>query len=518
MKRSLFFLLLALCPLLMLIFGAFYDFWTVPPRAVPDDQALLENVSRINGPVRTRVTSGKEFIKELAWSEFFLGTPISAIGFLGNNDANFGPFREHWDSWGRQSEALQNYLSLLFRFKTKDIKQLRSAVDEAKRFREEFSQNPPPDSARLLQLMANIEKDLETRVELAEKLREANELIAEARTDFEQKHYEACRDACNKLLTEYKPVLERSIELDIIGLKARAEVYVDEDALSEIKLDEMDPKKRLEKLEAFLATMEGVDVEALSEEDRRQVEAFRKEAELTRMQISIQKQVDRVMKTLGELRKNPPASLPEKLAAAAALKDSILAVENKLENAPDIGSMNSRDEVKLLRSQDDNLRKLAKSWLTKALPVPKSMLGDKIQEAELKDGNILAGYFLPVKEDGKVTGYKCYPSLQEFENPTISIGTRPLADFRSPPAVPVEKKLLADYTALRKKVEEGIHVRGNWVEYHLACQKMERQLAEHRKKPGVQSGNLSFRNAENVCRLVLDTSNWDKLEKIFSGR
>ena len=520
MKRSLFILLLSLCPLLLLTLGAFSDFWNVPPRKAPDDRELLENVTRVNEEMRHRISRYGELPRELAGSELFLGTAIPAAGYIKKDDAQFGNFPEDWNRWSGNAADIQKYLELLFRFKTKDITQLRRAVDDIRGFRERFAQNLPNDAQRLLQIMMNIEKDLDERVARAEKIKEAEGLMAEARNAFDAEHYELCRDKCNELLTEYDSLLELRVKASFVTLKARAEVYVDADLLSEIKLEEMDPAKRLQKITAFLRTVEDVDVSQLEESDLRQIEAFQQAEKSVRAEISADRQTDLILKMLAKLRNDPPSGISERFSAAGKTLSTIQAAEKEIRESPDAGSVKSMDRLKALADNREMLQKTVRAWFTKMVPAVSSSLDDKIQEATLKNGNVLRGYFLPVqdKDNGKITGYKCYPTLREFQNPTKSIGTHAAADFVSEPAQPYEKTLTAEYAELRKTLLAGPESRGRWVEFQNRCQKMEEELKAFRQKPGVESTDVSFVNAVSVARGVMEQENWKVVEKVFAGR
>ncbi|MDO4550564.1 MAG: hypothetical protein Q4C96_04865 [Planctomycetia bacterium] len=517
MKRTLFILLLALCPLMFLTFSAFYDFWTVPPRRVPDDQRLLAEVFRSNEETRQRSSRAEEFTKELARSDLFLGTSIPSTGFMKQNDPDFRSFNVTWKKWGENAEAIQEYLGLLFQFKSKNIPQLRRGVESVRKFRERYAQIVPEAGKGFLRIMEKLEEDLDARVLLAEKIQQVTELIAEARNAFDAKQYQLCRDKCNKVLTDYdtEEVLNTRVKTTVLMLKARSEVYVDTDILSEIKLENLDPKKRLEKLEAFLKTVEGADLESLEESERQMVLDFQEAARITRAEVMAEREEKRILKMLAKLRNEPPSAIPERLTAAVKTLEVIQSVEKMIKNSPEPESVKSLENLKVLRQNREMLHRTVRLWFTKLVPEIKSSLDDTIQEVTLKDGSILCGYFSEVKEGAKTVGYKCYSTLKEFQNPTVSVGTYPVEDFQLPLTVPYEKIIVEEYVRLRGNLLERLHSRGAWVDFQNGCQRLGVRLKEHQKKEGVRKTKVHFRNSINTARVVLETENWRNMEKIF---
>ena len=252
--------------------------------------------------------------------------------------------------------------------------------------------------------------------------------------------------------------------------------------------------------------------------EQRRLFAFQEAEQSVRAEISADKQGDRIQKMLTTLRNDPPSAISERFSNAGKTLAAIQAAEKEIRQSPDAESVKSMDRLKGLAKNREMLQGTVRAWFTKMVPVISSSLDDKIQEATLKNGSILRGYFLEVEDNGKVTGYKCYPTLREFQNPTVSIGTHAAADFASKPAAPYEKTLTAEYAELRKTLLASPESRGRWVEFENRCQKMEDSLSEHRQKPGVQSTDVSFVNAVTVARGVMEQESWKVVERIFAGR
>ncbi|MDO4574876.1 MAG: hypothetical protein Q4D98_06640 [Planctomycetia bacterium] len=508
MKRTLFILLLGLVPLLVLTVGSFVDFISVPPRSVPDDSELLESLRIQSASTRSFLRSTATFEENLSATELLF--PVDEGLFEETRPMEFRDLVSKFEAWNSVSQSLMRYLELLREFGSKDLLQLKRTMSQFESFRKQFATLPgvDPKMAKLMEIQG---KELEARVTKAEKNAQAAELLVEARNSFELERYAICRDKCNKLLADYKDVLENTVRLSVVRLKARAEVHAGKDLLGELKLKDIPAEEKLAKIEKFLHSYADVAPEDLEDEERAQYEELRKTAQSLRMETEHASNRDEIQQMVNGVQRE--TSLQKTLSAALAAVAKIQEHEAGLRNSG--GDEATKAEMqKDLDAQKKRIRTMVRKALFAKVPKKETKLDDLIQEAELKDGTVLLGYFREVKMDGKVVGYKCYSSRAELEHPTGSVGTNRLDRFAQKPAMPMEVRLCQRYVALRKKVYESPGSRGLWVDFQNQCQKMQDEWDAHLKKTGKKS-TLSFQDAVSVARMILDDANWDRIKKVF---
>ncbi|MDO4583644.1 MAG: hypothetical protein Q4D62_06025 [Planctomycetia bacterium] len=507
MKRTLFILLLALMPLGFLTVGALVDFFSVPPRQVPDDTELLQEVRQQELHFRGKIRAVPVAEEALMGLELLL--PATENVATLRRLAGFHRLGVPLERWNLCSQDVSRYLELLWGFRGKEVPPLKRTLEDFQAFRKEAVEHFPENSQKVVRLLELQEEDFQERVTKAEKNAEAGNLLAEARNSFDLERYALCRDKCNTLLADYQEVLEDTVRLSVIRLKARAEVHAGTDQLGEMKLKSGSPEERLEKMQGFLASLEEVGVEHLNEEERQQFASLEKETRQLRLQITSEKAWDEIQRQVGDLGKSTPGGIPGLLETAAGICRQMdeLAVSVKEDGEDSLRQAQEKE----IRTQYQRIQTIVRKRILEGVPARKSSVDAHLEEVALQNGTLLQGFFRDVKEDGKIVGYKCYPSRAEWENPTVSVGTYEVSEFQGKPRLALENRLVQEYAELRKGVQEHFAERGAWVEFQNGCQKMEKQL---KKYSG--SSPLSFRKEIATAKVVLDEEHWRWLNKIYT--
>ncbi|MDO4571413.1 MAG: hypothetical protein Q4D38_13595 [Planctomycetia bacterium] len=506
MKRTLFTLLLFLSPLVFLTATAGVDFISVPNRTVPDDTELLASTRRAMDDVSRRSRNLENTMEGLIVTELILpasdaaSEKVRSYGFLRGATAAF-------EKWNALSGYIFEYLDILQNFRSTDLDQVTWSMRKFREIREEFSSALPPGSVKS-ELEAQ-EKALEARIVKARRVGESTKILGESRNAYESKDYSICRDKCNVLLADYDDILDAVVRREVQRLKNMSEVFAGRDELGDIRLSQESPEAQLEKVQEIVDRYEGIDESELSDAEKTQLEESRALATDLRIKILEEQysgEIDIAISDFGA-RKNLP--LRELLSSAQDLIAKINAFQDLLKD--DDISRKKREE---LDAQKKRVRTVFRRRMQEKIPEVKFTQSPLLQEAEMKDGSILRGFFRLVEQDGKVVGYKCYPTQKEYDNPTVSVGMRPSEDFKTPPSIPLEAGFCQKYAEAKKKLAAQMDTRGAWIDFHNSCKKMDDRLREHEKKTKQETG-ISFRGAADVSRVILKDENWSKIQEIF---
>ena len=514
MKRTLFLLLLSMVPLVWLTVGAIRDFIEVPASELPNDTGILEHVAAQLSKTRSKRPQVDAATELLVDTDILLPPDVSRRNALGEV-TDFHALQTALQQWGPCAEDIQRYLNLLEQFRSHDIVQLRRTFSEFQRFQPEFAQKLPKDAGTFSRMLENQVNELEHYVTVAEKKVEATQLLTEARNSFDEQKYTIARDRCNQLLADYADVLEKTVQLDLIRLKARAEVHVGADQLGEWKLQQMTKEERLAKADEFIKALEEADTATLTDEERRMYETFQAEAGKLRTELTQQQAAEEIRTQANELQDMKNATLDEVLAKAA---DVCQKIKTQLKTLKDssldkLAQQELRSELNLQKKRSQTM---VQNFISGKLPELKSKLPKGLQEAELKNGGLKYGYFRAVEQNGNVTGFKYYATLQEFENPTASVGTYSVDDFLKKPQQATELRIVAEYNALRKNLLEHLDSHGTWLEFARKCKTLNQQLTALKKTPEAQrTPKLSLRGAQQTAEAAVSEQNQKNWRAIF---
>jgi hypothetical protein len=158
----------------------------------------------------------------------------------------------------------------------------------------------------------------------------------------------------------------------------------------------------------------------------------------------------------------------------------------------------------------------AVAWLDEHLPAKAIEEHDLLQEAETSDGRIIRGFFKKVEDlDGKVVGYKRYPTHEQFVNPTAEVGTFQVGQLRLLPDTSEPRRCVETYNKARSKLVDRLGDPESWSVFAASCDEAQARLESYRRKPGSSSEALSFTREASFARSVMEGSVMNSLQALF---
>ncbi len=537
-NKTLFILLLALCPLLALSGAALLDFFKAPPRSVPNDQELVMELSRDSFSRQEKVRTAKALQEGLMEVHLILPLPAENSVFI-NNMARYGayePDMAYLRSWNTVLGNFSGLLRPLRKIHEKSLADMENITEENRETSEaafksvqkahsQLIRNKKDFSASLTNFSeknpdTKLAADCETirtkvgemtdliteRVDRAREVHEAKRMFLDARAAFDAENYEEAFRLCNKALACKNIDAEFQKEARRVGYNARAKMALAE--LAKIEESAFRPETKTEQIEE-LAQKVGEAGKGLDRNERKSLaEAFHeKKFELLVTYIE-ETYLGDIEEGLARLQKTPPKSFISALSDAGEIMTKIKTMDGQLrkstENEMDFPHVN-------------NLRKKLTEILTPILDnrLPsETEVNDKIQEAELRDGKIVSGYFRAVEENGKTTGYKIYSSYEEYQNPTASKGVTSIDDFHTLPGASLEARLAEEYLKARGKLMKNLGKRPSWNEFLGKCERMKKELVTWEEKSQVKA-TFSVKKPIAIAKGVLKPENWDIMAEIY---
>lgn len=537
-NRTLFLLLLALCPLAGLTFLSLWDFFKVPPRSIPDDSALLQSIS-VNSMTRQEDVKTVEALGEgLTEVHLILPLDLGNSKFLGNM-VRYGEFGEdlaYLKSWNAVLGNLSDTLQPIRKVTSKSLadaedvtretletsdgasKSLQKARDRMRRYGRELSSSldsfceKNPDS-QLASNAANYRMKLEEMVSLVSsrierardvhKLKvsflEAEELLADG------KHMEAFR-LCSKIRSS--ELLDDAFRRTVTetGYEARTRSALTE--LDEIEQSADSLERKMENILVLNQKVKdagkGLEKETLEELGG----GYQEKMSALLVRFIEESSLEEIRQAMDLLAKTPPSAFSASLKEAGEILLKVNEMEKKMREGT-----GSSERFELADGLREELRTILMTILAERLPADVTA-NEKVQEAEMRDGRILTGYFKEVRENGKTAGFKIYASYEEFQNPTSSKGTTSVDEFLTLPGKSLEARCVEEYLQAREKLLNDPVKRSAWNEFLGTCERMAKDLERWEEKAGVKP-IFSIRKPTAIAKGVLKDENWSIWEDIF---
>ncbi|MDO4629952.1 MAG: hypothetical protein Q4C70_12285 [Planctomycetia bacterium] len=537
-NKTLFILLLALCPLLVLTGASLLDFFKVPPRSVPNDQELIMDLARNSYTRQEKVRTARALQEGLAEVHLILPLPTENSVFI-NNMARYGtyePDMAYLRSWNTVLGNLSGFLRPLRKINAESLADMENITEENRETSEAAFKSVQKAHSQLVRngkdfsesLVGFSEKNPDTklaeenetirtkvgemtalvteRVDRARDVHEAKRLFLDAQAAFDAENYEDAFRLCNKVLVNKNIDAEFQLEVRRIGYSARAKMAMTK--LAEIEESTFRPETKTEQIEE-LAQKVSEAGKGLDREERKSLaEAYHEKKFELLVNYIEETYLSEIEEDLALLQKTPPKSFISAVSDAGEIMTKIKTMDEKLRKS-------TENEMDFPHVSD--LRKRSVEILTPILDerLPsETEVNDKIQEAELRDGKIVSGYFRAVEENGKTTGYKIYSSYEEYQNPTASKGVTSIDDFHTLPGASLEARLAEEYLEARGKLMKNLGKRPSWNEFLGKCERMEKELTTWEEKSQVKA-TFSVKKATAIAKGVLKPENWDIMAEIY---
>lgn len=537
-NRTLFLLLLALCPLAALTFLSLLDFFSVPPRSTPDDTQLLQSIS-VNSMSRLEEVKTVSALGD-GLNEVHLILPLNVGNskFLGNM-VRYGEFAEdltYLKNWNAVLGNLADTLQPIRKVTSKSLadaenvtretmetadgasKSIQKARDRMRRCGRELSssldsfceKNPDSQLAsnganyRLkLEEMVSLLSDRIDRAREVHKLKvsflEAEDLLADG------KFMDAFR-LCSKIRASEFLDSEFRRAVSETGYEARTR-----SALTELDEIEASADGLERKMENILVLNQKVKDAGKGLEKETQEElggGYQEKMSALLVRFIEESSMEEIRQAMERLEKTPPSTFSASLKEAGDILLKVNEMEKKMREGT-----GRTDRFELVDELRESLRVTLAQLLADRLPSDVSA-NEKIQEAEMRDGRILTGYFKEVQENGKTSGFKIYASYEEFQNPTSSKGTTSVDEFHALPGKSLEARCVEEYLEAREKLLKDPSRRAAWNEFLGKCERMAKELEKWEGKAGVKP-NFSLKKPMAIAKGTLKDENWSIWEEIF---
>jgi len=468
------------------------------PAARPEANGSQEVVARADA-VRAGVEVRGPLIRALSEAELFAADPIPALKKAADA-GGLKPLDSSWSRWVRARQAVSGVLEAeqLATAVRRDLPQLQEAfdrLDELKTQYEELLQEEdaaaPHQSERLLHILRQRHAALEIEIARLRRQQEAAALVQQARDAFRPEHYRQCVDLCGQTLQQYDDVLDASIIVNLQKLRLRAVFRDDLELLYKLRAEAASPKQNADLLRAFLAKY--FDHELRTDSELAVLKKCEDDLDTLEAQIKAANVRREAGVLIERLHQNPPATFPQRVADAWRIAEQYPVAE--------------------IRTQ---LREDVLTWLAECIPEKRLEEPEAIREARSKQGEVIRGFFAPDRDiEGRMIGYKCYPTQQELIRPRGVVGTYPTEMLLGPPGESLPRQCVTQFNTARDRLLKRPTDKQLWTDLARQCDELQAQLDQYRQKPGSSREKLSFAEDAAFLRQLVTELGWEGLERLF---
>ncbi|MBE6427887.1 MAG: hypothetical protein E7028_04760 [Planctomycetaceae bacterium] len=537
-NRTLFLLLLALCPLAFLTFMSVWEFFTVPPRSMPNDSAMIQRLAQDFAVSQNQAKTAAALQAGLSEVHLILPVDMSESKFHQNmaRYESYAAKLQYVRDWNAVAGNMADMLQPLRRINSDSLHDLENVTRENLELSQGAAKSIQKAKLRFSRYGRELNSSLEDlreknpRTPLAKntencvlKLTEMQSLVSErigraqeihqlkvsfldARNAFEAEDYAASNKLCRKILAS--KILDETFRKSVakINCQARSKLALAE--LEEIENSIPSLETKIEKIQELNQNVRDSGKILDRDEFQELAKEYREKANETLIQHIEEMCVSEIEDLLGQLVKTPPATFRDSLQDAGEILEKLNAMEKKLRESIDV-----LDQIPRADEFKKRLKEAISAILEERLPAEAA--GDeKIQEAELRNGKIVSGYFREVSENGRIVGFKIYPSFEEFQNPTASIGMTSVDEFHVLPGKSLEARAAEEYLDARKELLRNIAKRSAWNEFLGKCERLDSDLKKWEESSNLKA-RFSLKKPVAIAKGTLKEENWSVLEDIF---
>ncbi|HUT13918.1 MAG TPA: hypothetical protein VMY42_25740 [Thermoguttaceae bacterium] len=498
--KPLLILILSCLPLTALTVSTFVELGSDgdQPAPRPEIDGSQEAAARADA-VRARVEARKPLIRALSEADLFAADPIPALRDA-PDAGGLKPFGASWSRWVRARQVVSGVLEAeqLATALRRDLEQLEEAfgrLDELKTQYEDLLQKEdaaaPRESERLLHILRQRHTALKLEITRVQRQQEAMVLVQQARSAFRPQHYQECIELSDRTLQEYDDVLDASIIVNLQKLKLRAVFRDDLELLYKLRAEAASPKQHADLLRAFLGKY--FDRELHTDAELAELKKCEDDLRTLEAQIEAANVRHEAELRIQQLHQDLPASFSQRVADVSRIIEQYPAADVKTQ-----------------------LREDVLTWLAECIPEKRLEEPEAIREAESKQHEIIRGFFAPDRDiEGRMIGYKCYPTQQELIDPRGGVGTYPTEMLLGSPAESVPRQCVTRFNKARDRLLERPTDRQLWTQLAALCDELQRELDQYRTKPGSSKENVSFAEDAAFLRQLVAELGWEGLEKLF---
>lgn len=515
-----------------------WELFTVPPRSMPDDSAMVQRLAQNFATSQNQVKVADALKTGLC--EVHLILPINmAESAFSQNMARYEAYAEplqYVRSWNAVAGNMADMLQPLRKINSESLADLENVSEEnlelsegaAKSIQkaktrfsrygrelnsslEELGRKNPQtplakNSENYVLKLAEMQELVSGRIERSLEIHQLKESFLDAQKAFEEDDFASCNKLCRKILASKLPDENFRKSVATINCQARSNLALAE--LEEIEKSVPILDAKIEKIQNLNRNIQDSGKCLDLEEFNTLTKDYREKSNQYLIQHIEEMCMSEIEDLLAQLEKNPPATFRNSLHDAGEIMEKLNAMEKKFRE-----SVEDSVEMPQVIQTRKRLQEIVAVILDNYLPNEAS--GDeKIQEAELRNGTIVSGYFRDVEENGKTIGFKIYPSFEEFQNPTASIGTTSIDEFQVLPGKSQEARAAEEYLDARKELLRNIEKRSAWNAFLGKCERIDASLKKWEESSNLKS-HFSMKKPLAIAKGTLKEENWNIMKDIF---
>ena len=502
--------------------------------AVDDSQAS----SNVGAEALKRVEEDMPAVRELAKTNLLAPKPIPELEKLPEG-SSLRTVRDDWDRWVTARTMVREVLGADWPLGSPGINRLKSVCEATRALKEKYEAAEVRDGRQLTELLSDRAGQMKRTITRLELEQTAEKHKARADLAFQTQQYAQAVPLYDEALRQYRRWLDDyAAELDASAIESSLQEMRQRAAQAHLR----DKAQRLDAglkkaasqeqcrqlLQDFLAVEFRGDL--LAPQDAQRLERYKGELDEFTAKMKVANEVSKMLQwtdTEKERVRHELLPLEAKMGTAAGQTEIAGLCEKTAAIRCRTLAARLGKAVKIRNKHDlpvvqDTLRPVVRSWLAELIPPKQAIEPEGIQEARMKRGKILRGFFKRKELGGVLYGYQCYPTAKERDNPTAGTGTYPKKDFLTPPGESLPVQCVDRYNRSRERLLGRPALEETWAEFADLCEELDRKLDEYRVKLEPSDGavprsdqGLSFRPERQFVRRLMDSADWDQLEELL---
>lgn len=482
-------LLLSWIPLAMVAAETFFP-TEGPPQA--SKRALATEFPQaadaaVRGKMRAEVE--KNVARKLLQTDWFAAEPIAELDRLPEGSVwragAAHPLPENWFQWGAVRHWIDEYLVAEQAPSPTNPAAIRQSIRVFESLRRKAIALQVVGAAPMSSLIDLKVNALAARIRTSEQDARAQKELVQIEGHFHKGEFDACAALCQGWLKDYPGTVQADLVTRVKRLQRQSEFSVARKNLEGSLPLANQPEAKATLLETFARKFSGW--EDLSDEQKKYRADKTAEATQLRQDIGSRTAKERAKEEVDHLRSDVPG---------------------------DFNALMTRAEVIARKYPEPSVRAMIQEemsrWLVRSLPLKYTADGARLEEAIMKDGRVLRGYFQAVNLP-QGTGYKRYDTLDASLRPTGDQGVLGPGEFSQPPARSLPVDSVQQYERARQTILAAPWRKSVWEEFAKTCQALQKRWADYRRRPGASSESISFQNEEQFSQDVLANADWDQL-------
>lgn len=431
-------------------------------------------------------------LETLAKVDLLVAGPLPESA-AGTNAAGAADLAAGWAKWINSRELAVEALRAMQSLSASP-EELRRTLAQLEAVRAKYAYMSAPAAVSVLALLSERVQALESRSQQLTTKSKAETTWSEAQTAFRRRDYNDCLEKCRIVLERYAAAFTPA-ELEAIRNQERQARFAREAEQLSDRLKRLAEPQQVRDLAAPLLA-KYTSAEGLSGAQQALLADLRERDRRAESEIRSQQWTQQGGRQLEALRSRLPSTFPQRVTALTAIVREHPAAAIRAQAASETAR-----------------------WLAEFLPEKRLADSTLLREATTREGEILRGFFKEVKDaDGRLLGYQCYATWEEFQRPRSGTGTYTREMLKSAPQISQPQRWVERYNEVRRKALEHPQSQSGWIELGRVCRQAGQELAEYRTQRGANAGSLSFAADEQFLSQLVQETLWSSVQKLLERR